>query len=669
MADVSPPAYQASHDARDFPTCATGAFSGPRAFDFSEPYLDTNGNGQFDIGPSGAEPYCDANGNGRRDALYSSGAVASEIRTVHDPIAARAFAIADGDGHTVLIAAVTAQGLFSNYTTAVRDLVLAQVPAGTGVVVAATHNESSPDTVGIYGAPDTGQSFGATSGIDDYYMDFLVRRTADALLAAYRDLAPGRLQVAETRVPATIHQNLSTTFPTTDDAGRGVAVDPELRVLRASRPDGTGVFTVLNVADHNQEIGHGGHDHDVSDDWPGAYDRRVEQALGGTGIFLPADIGSIEDPVTVPQVGAGYGSYEQSAATGTALGDAAIAALASAQDVPYGAVASRRTVFDTPLGNNLFKAAAAAGLFATRPLYTGGQPTGRVGEDLRSEVALVDVGPEVQMLVWPGEAFPALVLGSPWGIEDASCPERANPPIPTWRSHAAYRFQIGLGGDLLGYLEPPWAWSTTPGVITDTCANNPQTNRDARGHRHKLESESVGPTSGGDAAGALAALVDESGRDPLAVIRRGRYLAADGTVTRDARQAVAVWVAPSDGATALTPGTGTVIALRGIDRFGGTPVSGHGVPMDANGRPQAADDVQTRGFAETDDAGRVLHRYYLDLYPALTTVSPGPAAGAGPSAAVPEAPVPLLLLLGGLALAGAVAVRPFAVRRRGAVAG
>src|SRR3989442_11461940 len=42
------------------------------------------------------------------------------------------------------------------------------------MVVSSNHNESSPDTVGIYGAPpDPSGNFPLNSGIDEYYMDWL----------------------------------------------------------------------------------------------------------------------------------------------------------------------------------------------------------------------------------------------------------------------------------------------------------------------------------------------------------------------------------------------------------------------------------------------------------------------------------------------------------------
>ena len=78
---------------------------------------------------------------------------------MHDPIDARAVAIGDGS-KTVVYVSVVAQGLFENYTKAIRDEAIAtsKTPGHTpidDVVVSANHNESSPDTVGIYGGPET----------------------------------------------------------------------------------------------------------------------------------------------------------------------------------------------------------------------------------------------------------------------------------------------------------------------------------------------------------------------------------------------------------------------------------------------------------------------------------------------------------------------------------
>src|SRR5206468_1273321 len=115
------------------------------------------------------------------------------LEWIHDPIDARAIAIGDGTRWAVIVS-VESIGLFENQTKRMQAAVRAALPAGTDVtlVFSADHNESSPDSIGLFGAPDTGQGVGVNSGIDDYYMAFLVDRAAEAALAAFHSAAPGR---------------------------------------------------------------------------------------------------------------------------------------------------------------------------------------------------------------------------------------------------------------------------------------------------------------------------------------------------------------------------------------------------------------------------------------------------------------------------------------------
>ena len=150
--ETTPPAYAASQDAAEFPSCNTTVFNGPRQFAFEEPYIDTDNSGDFNYPNGLPEPFCDANGNGRWEGIYLSGGVDRLAKDVHDPIDARAIALSDGS-HTVVIVSVVAQGLFENYVSQMRSEAQAMRPGIDDVVVSANHNESSPDTIGIYGAP------------------------------------------------------------------------------------------------------------------------------------------------------------------------------------------------------------------------------------------------------------------------------------------------------------------------------------------------------------------------------------------------------------------------------------------------------------------------------------------------------------------------------------
>jgi hypothetical protein len=610
--DVSPPAFDPKADAAAFPVCPATVFDGRRQFAFEEPYRDLNGAGRFEY----PDPFCDANHNGRWDGIYISGGVDHVAQQVHDPIDARAIAVSDG-AHTAIVVSVVAQGIHETYTHRVRDRLKQLRPQITDVIVSANHNESSPDTVGIYGAPNVEDTVGGRSGIDDYYMSFLVNRVADAAAAAYDARKPAVVSALQMPVPSTVNVHLSKNFPTTDDNGKGVALDPKIGVLTAKTLDGKPIVTLMSMAAHNQEIGHSDAlPGDISSDWPGFFHRRLEQAAGGMAMFLVADNGSIEDPQTVPPVpktagpGCPDGCYAQAQATGEALADSVAANLANAGRLRPGSVDIRRDEFYVPLENNLFKAAAVAGLFGDRQTFAAGIPVGPLGPDVRTEVGVVDVGPDLQLLANPGEAFPALMVGSHWGVEDASCPDRPNPPTPTWHSNATYRFQVGLADDMLGYLIPAWGFSTQPGVFSTTCFND-QDDKDPRGHQHKLETESVGPTGANRVAEHLSDLLDaQPGRH--AGIRPGRFVRADGTLSRSPVGAVGLWLeGPENG------GTGLLLGANGVRAFGARSVDGRGQFIDYDAVSQGSPDLLTHGMTLS---GRPV---YVDVYPDVTAPTLG----------------------------------------------
>jgi len=516
---------------------------------------------------------------------------------VHDPIDARAIAFSDGSTTAVLVSVVN-QGLFENYTHRIRDRVQQLRPGVTDIEVSANHNESSPDAIGIYGAPDVDGVTGARSGIDDYYIGFLVERVADAAVAAYDDLQPAVVRATSFPLPSDVRVQLSNNFPTTDDDGHAAAIDPKVRLLTATTAHGAPLFELVNLAAHNQEIGHSGAGdlaHEISADWPGYLQHELERTMGGMGVFLAGDNGSEEDPETVPPVPVTAhpectdGCYAQAQATGEAIAHAAFSHAGELERVQPGTVTIQRDEFFVPLENNLFRVAGAAGLFGDRVGYVNGIPVAPgLGNEFRTEVGVIAVGPDVQVLANPGEAFPALMLGSPWGIDDAGCPDRANPPAPAWHASARWRFEAGLANDMIGYLLPAWGFSSEPGTYTTTCFND-QDNRDPKGHQHKLEDESVGPTAGNLVAEHLTALLDAD-HDPTITVAQGRFLLGDGTTSRRASGAVGVVLAD-----------GRVVPVGGGVRF-----------IDYDGAPQSSPDLSTRGVQMAD--GR---QVFLDVYPVL----------------------------------------------------
>ncbi len=690
--DITPRPYVAGQDPNGFkvgvvPSLCPATMNGPRLWADEEPYADLKHSGHYDDG----DPYCDANGNGRHDDIFDSGATIGTPRpatAVHDPLPARAIAISDGT-RTDVVVSVTAQGLFNTYIDRMITRAKALAPSITDMVVSANHNESSPDTVGIYGGPaptfgGQGPPAGLQSGINDYYMSFLVDQVAKAAAQAVQRLRTASLWARQTPIPANLSVNLSDNWPTTGANRVPTAIDPKVGVLQARDANGAPIFTVMSLAAHNQEIGHSGSSQ-LSADWPGFFQTALDSRVGGTSMLLVADNGSQEDPQTQPPLspkGADAGTYDQAQATGQGFAALMAAQAPQAQRLHEGPLRYRRRDFCVPIENNLFKAAAGAGLFGQRQTYvaqgntcvpsgasasTGPTVTG-APDSLMTTTSLLDVGPDLQLVDNPGESFPGLVLGSPWTKDDVptECTSsvRSNPPVPTWPAHAQFRFQVGLANDLIGYEIPGWAYISATGTFstTDQSCTADSAGRDSKGHQHKLETEGVGPTASNAVATNLTTLVRADSPDPAAQVTPGRYVLPDGSYSQFPQGAAGILIPPA-GSSMLDPAAGTLITRPDTAGFGGRRGDVTGLFMDYDGQPQTAADVTTRGMIVLDAQGCVIGRHYLDVFPHLDAPAPlgtrTPQApvlpGQGcmsPTAGVPQVQVGVAQQLGLPALGG-----------------
>src|SRR5205085_11068023 len=124
----------------------------------------------------------------------------------------------------------------------------------------------------------------------------------------------------------------------------------------------------------------------------------------------------------------------------------------------------------------------------------------------------------------------------------------------------AYRMHDGRTNDKIGGMSPPRAFTDVAGTYTapPECQND-QNDVDSKDHKHKLETEGVGPTAGGLVADNLTGMLKQQGADPAAAIRRGRFVYPDGSLGRSPFNAVGVWVAGDNDSS-----PGTIIALPGI---------------------------------------------------------------------------------------------------------
>jgi hypothetical protein len=632
--DITPPTLTSDPNGTYLVTCP-GAWPGARTFDQDEPYVDVNTNGHWDVGSGSgpSEPYCDRNANHRYDGIYVAGGVNHAAGRVNDDIYARAFAVSDGT-KTVVVSSVDAIGLFQDDIERARSLAeqalaaRGTLPASVSIFVSATHDESSPDTLGLWGpAPDDSAPSGTTSGVDDYYMDFLVGRMADSIVRAVEDLRPASLRIVETTAPGidpsfkqwptTNKKDPDSANPSPTQSGRIDVWNPKVRILQAvdAATDAT-IFTTVGYDAHVQNLGHSDNalwSRAISADWVQFLAQDVEAQQGGLAVYLQGTNGSVETPQVPGRTASPEGTIERSQDIGRELASVANSAISDANPLPFGQVRGVRQTFQVPLQNSLFSAAFAAGLFPHKHVEPA-PPQGPYPL-LETEVGLAQIGP-LELSANPGEAFPLLLKGSHWGRNEV-CQSRPNPPIPAWYSGATYRWDMGLTDDMIGYELPAWAWDESPAVYSN--ADDPCSTNDSRegGHRHALESESLGPVAGNKVAGHLTALVRAFDGPHANRIRRGRYLFDDGTISRRPYEA------PWDPAAATVPpdrhavgmvyvknnGGIRVVALPGYDHVGEYTVDVHGSFVDFDGDAQIEADQLTRGMRPT---GRAV--VFLDVF-------------------------------------------------------
>jgi len=253
-------------------------------------------------------------------------------------------------------------------------------------------------------------------------------------------------------------------------------------------------------------------------------------------------------------------------AYGQSVADAAAGALASGTQSTPSSLSTQRQSLCLQLENNFFVGAGAADLFPDRPLYadstctvgvqtgsgpappqqTGsGQPQPGNATWLKTDVGMVTVG-DVQVAYSPGEVFPFTEVRG--AIDEAQMPfptDCFNPatsdyycgnplPMTPWISAKMtrpYRFLVGLGEDMVGYLFPPGNFVGAKGetneqpwaTYEDTGQNG---GRDRFGQGHADDAESVGPHAGLTVVNALAGLIGQQGKG--SIVLPGLFVDAAG---------------------------------------------------------------------------------------------------------------------------------------------
>jgi hypothetical protein len=364
---------------------------------------------------------------------------------VHDDLWARAVAASDGQTRVVIVS-LDLIGFFLADVKEARALLRERVGDDVALIVSSTHNHEGPDTMGLWGPGRF------TSGVDPAYLD-RVRSTVVAVAEdALARLEPARMVIARTTTPALIV-----------DSRLPHVIDDALVILQAVAEDGRTLGTVVSWGNHPEALG--AENTLITADFPHYLNRRLEEALGGTAVFLVGSIGGLMTPMGVELHDAhGRPVPQDSFALARAVGERAAAAAlealrTSGRPSESTVIQHRAATLFVPLENRLFRLAAFLGVL-DRPVFSDGEPaTTAFGDDLETEIGHLRLG-DVEMLLVPGEIYPELVIG---GIQDPQDPAADFPGAPkeeTLYGHLSseYRIVVGLANDEIGYILPRSQW-------------------------------------------------------------------------------------------------------------------------------------------------------------------------------------------------------------------
>ena len=394
---------------------------------------------------------------------YGLGAVRRSTGVLGSGAWARAFVVDDGRAAIALVESDN-QGAFAAYELGrgeVGDIDIARAVEALRpglradhIVIASDHSHAGQDLIGVWG------------GVPNEYLAYVKAQTVAAIVAAYdaREFADlwvgsvgGVVSADATSVLTSQFDDSSCTpAPTPEDPGHTTLpcsepgdfpdwdlVDDSVRVLRATRPDGSTIATLVNFAAHSTVMGSG--NRLISADWPGPTGEKVEVALGGTAVVMPAANGR-----TQPERPSGSDPEKLDAYSSTIASLALEAAADAVQVVGDEVAAKKRLIFEA--ADNaallLLDFAGQAGCLVTpslcAPIMRAKAPPWQDGNVIGTVVSALRVG-DVLLTGTPGEPYPQVAFGIQRAV-DAGAPGLAD---------VSHHFLFSLADDQLGYLIAP----------------------------------------------------------------------------------------------------------------------------------------------------------------------------------------------------------------------
>jgi len=374
---------------------------------------------------------------------------------IHDDLWAIACVV--DDGYTRFgVVALDAIGFFHDDALAVRRGCASDWKLDY-TTVCSTHNHSTPDLMGLWGADVL------HTGVDPNYRKQVIAAAIQALGGAVAALQPARVAFHEIATPSD---------GLVADTRKPIVFDPDLRLLHfTSATNGATLGSIVGWANHPETPW--GQNTEITADFCGYLRETLEHGFTQEGRVLATGVGGIHlyvngavgglmtthPTVTVrdPYLQREFKepSHEKARAVGHQLAARILPLLSATNAVPtdIAPIGIRARTMEIPIANKLFLAAAYLGLIDRGHVHW---------RKMRTEVALVTLG-EASIACVPGEIYPEIING---GIERAPGGDYDIEPVevPALRElmPGRLKFVFGLANDELGYIIPKSEWDEKP---------------------------------------------------------------------------------------------------------------------------------------------------------------------------------------------------------------
>lgn len=400
------------------------------------------------------------------------------LRGEGDGLWARTVVFEQGNTRVALVA-LDSLGLQYDDTLRTRELLDERGIDVDHVILHSTHTHMAFDSIGLWGPTLT------RTGYSESVHAELRSRVADTIEAAIEALEPVELIVGEVDVASYSAESGVTNV--VYDIRDPWVIDDTLGAARFVGRDGDTVASIVSYGIHPETML--GRTALLTSDFAHALRETVESGprwdayerdgIGGVSLFVNSTVGGMMTTLrltTVDPDGNAWGpsgSWEKTDAIGQQLGEMALDALESGEQVADPDLSFRTSEMFLPVENIGFQAMGQLGVMArsrynfdeTIPLDDDNQP------DILTEVSVLNIGP-IQFLAMPGEVLPEVAIGgydgsyvNAPGKSVITRPDAENPPDLSLAPQGpylkdemtgGYNWVIGLANDEVGYIIPAY---------------------------------------------------------------------------------------------------------------------------------------------------------------------------------------------------------------------